>query len=328
METSMYMSNIIMTSVPCRTGEIKSKEKSLRRRSVNLPISRPSYLETKAVVAPPRRKGVHFPVSVLLQQAITEGDLAEVKQLIKDYGNIVVEEREPSGLPPVMRAIFEGQLESLKLLVSNGAELTTTDPEGWTALHVAAAMDDLEAATFVISSCNEPMTCIRNADGQRPVDLAESPEMARFLLKSDLNDLRIDNTTLSKSSDIDSTEMSVLKTVRDHYESNQDVEFLNVMLQSQTEFDTLLHLAAAKNYTRLAYYVLKHQLVDPDVRDREGFTPIHIAAFNSSVDVVLLLIEYGASIHTLTNSYEKTSDLTDNELILEILHEEESVEYI
>lgn len=319
----MFLNNMIMATGPSRSN-IKSKDK--RRRSVTLPISRPSYLES--ATATPRRKGVHFPVSVLLQQAITEGDLLEVKQLIKDYGNIVVEEREPSGLPPVMRAIFEGQLESLKLLVGNGADLTTTDPEGWTALHVAAAMDDIEAATFVISACNEPLTCIRNADCQRPVDLAESPEMARLLLKSDLNDLRIDMNSSPNKSSTDDVEGSILQTVRDHYESNQDVEFLNVMLQSQTEFDTLLHLAAARNYTRLAYYVLKHQLVDPDVRDREGFTPIHIAAFNCSVDIVLLLIEYGASIHALTNSYEKTSDLTDNELILEILHEEENVEYI
>jgi ankyrin repeat protein len=267
------------------------------------------------------RKGVHFPVSVLLQQAITEGDIQEIRQLISEHGNKVVEEREPSGLPPVMRTVFEGQLDCLKTLVSAGAELTARDPEGWNALHVAAAMDDIEAAKYITKMCNEPLTQVRNVDDQRPMDLAESPEMARYLLKADLYDLRIE-TSLSKKS-FDPSEATVLQAVRDHHESNANVEFLNIMLQSQSEFDTLLHLAAARNYPRLARYVLKHELVDPDVRDREGFTPIHIASYNSSTDALLLLIEYGASIHSLTNSYEKPSDLTNDELILEILAEEE-----
>lgn len=310
------------------TSSDNSKKMSARRRkSVSLPISRPSYLSMDAQKVTPTRKGVHFPVSVLLQQAITEGDLAEIQQLVKEHSNLVVEEREPSGLPPVMRAIFEGQLDSLKLLVRAGADLTPTDPEGWNVLHVAAAMDDIDSAKYVVLACNEPLTQIRNADEQRPIDLAESTEMARFLLQADLQDLRIETVIPSKSL-INPKESSVLQTVRHHYESNENVDFLNVMLQSQTQFDTLLHLAAARNYPRLARYVLKHQLVDPDVRDRQGFTPIHIAAFNGSVDAVLLLIEYGASIHALTNSYEKTSDLTDHELIIDILNEEEHVEYI
>lgn len=315
---SLVLTRFVSTD-NCTTAKKMAAEK--RRKSVSLPLSRPSYLEAK-----PARKGVHFPVSVLLQQAITEGDMKEIRELVREHGNVVVEEREPSGLPAVMRAIFEGQLESLKLLVSVGAELTARDPEGWNVLHVAAAMDDIDAAKYVVRACNEPLTQIRNADGQRAIDLAESPEMARFLLQVDLHDLRIETGLPSKS--FDPSEVAILQTVKHHYENNADVDFLNVMLQTQTQFDTLLHFAAARNYPRLARYVLKHQLVDPDSRDREGFTPLHIAAYNCSTDVVLTLIEYGASIHSLTNSYEKASDLTDHELILEILNEEENVEFI
>ena len=106
-----------------------------RRRSVSLPLSRPGY-NYEQKVAVKSRKGVHFPVSILLQQAITEGDMTEINQLISEHGNKVVMELEPSGLPPVMRSVFEGQVEALKLLVENGAELSTQDPEGWNVLHV------------------------------------------------------------------------------------------------------------------------------------------------------------------------------------------------
>ena len=298
--------NRMQTSVP--------NKQILKKRRMSA-----TFYTIKVEAPAPTRKGVHFPVSVLLQQAITEGDMAEMQQLLKDYGNMVVEEREPSGLPPVMRAVFEGQLNSLKLLVQSGAELTSTDPEGWNVLHVAAAMDDLNAAKFVIRSCNEPLTHVRNLDGQRPIDLAESPEMARFLLQADLQDLRIETTSNITKKTTDNNEDQVLDTVRKHYEANADCDFLNVMLQSQSEVDTILHLAALKNFPRLALYTLKHQIVDPNTRDRLGWTPLHMAAYYGSLDVVLLLIEFGASIHAITNSYEKSSDLTDHELILEIL---------
>ena len=299
---------------------------SIRRKSVSFPLTRPSYFAVESTKKVTTRKGVHFPVSVLLQQAITEGDLTEISELLQKYGNVAVEEREPSGLPPVLRAIFEEKLDCLKMLVNAGADLTVCDPEGWTALHVAAAMDDIEAARYIVQSCNNPLTQIRNADNERPIDLAESPEMARFLLQVDLKDLRIETELPGKWRD--ATEDAILSTTRHHYENNADCDYLNVILQNQTQFDTLLHLAASHNYARLAYYILKHQIVDRDCRDRKGWTPLHIAAYHGSVDVTLLLVEYGASIHALSNSYERATDLAQHELILDILREEEKFEYI
>ena len=290
-----------------------------RRHSVSLGYN---YEQKVAVKS---RKGVHFPVSILMQQAITEGDMTEINQLISEHGNKVVMELEPSGLPPVMRAVFEGQVEALKLLVENGAELSTQDPEGWNVLHVAAAMDDIEAARYVLHCCNDNLTQIRNLDGQRPMDLAESPDMAKLLLHADLADLRIEIETAKVK---EMNEASLLSVVRTQYEQGADINSLQAMLQQNTQFDTLLHLAATKNYPRLAKYILKHKLVDGDFRDRYGWTPLHTAAYHCSVDITILLLEFGASNNALTNSYEKASDLTEHELILELLSLGESVEYV
>ena len=262
-------------------------------------------------------------MSILLQQAITEGDMTEINQLISEHGNKVME-LEPSGLPPVMRAVFEGQVEALKL-VENGAELSTQDPEGWNVLHVAAAMDDIEAATYVLHCCKYNLTQIRNLDGQRPMDLAESPDMAKLLLHADLADLRIEIETAKVK---EMNEASLLSVVRTQYEQGADINSLQAMLQQHTQFDTLLHLAATKNYPRLAKYILKHKLVDKDFRDRYGWTPLHTTAYHCSVDLTILLLEFGASNNALTNSYEKASDLTEHELILELLSLGESVEYV
>ena len=312
--------------IPTILNQQQLTSKSLRRRSVSLPLSKSGYsFEQTATVLKKGRKGVHFPVSILLQQAITEGDMAEIHQLIREHGNKVVMELEPSGLPPVMRAVFEGQVEALKLLVENGAELSTQDPEGWNVLHVAAAMDDIEAATYVLHCCNDNLTQIRNLDGQRPMDLAESPDMARLLLHADLADLRI-QVEPSKMKEMN--EASLLGIVRGQYEHGSDINSLQMMLQQHTQFDTLLHLSATKNYPRLANYILKHKLVNVDFRDRYGWTALHTAAYHCNVDVVILLLENGASNNVLTNSYEKATDLTEHELILELLSLVESVQYV
>lgn len=290
-----------------------------RRKSVTLPLF-PTYLRnmTQREDKKKHRKGVRFPPSVLMQQAITEGDVQEIKQLITDHGNTIVQTREPSGLPPVMRCVFESKPDCLKLLVEAGADLTARDDENWTALHVAAAMDDVEAAEFIVRSCKtECLTQVRNADGERPIDLSENVKMARLLLNADLK-------AEKSSTQQDMSETAIIR----HLDNGIDCSAVNSVLKTNTAFDTLLHVAASKNYPRLAKYILSHELIDTEVRDRRGWTAIHTAAYYNNLDVILLLVEYGASVRSLTNSYEKASDLTEHELILEVLQEEEEIDYV
>ena len=131
------------------------------------------------------KNGVSFPSSVLMQVAIMNGDQHEMHKHISKFGTGIIDEREPSGLPPVMRAIFEGQIDSLQLLIDAGADLTVCDPEKWNVLHVAAAMDDYEAAALIISSCSDAtkLTLLQaqNACGEKPVDLTEDKEIIQLV---------------------------------------------------------------------------------------------------------------------------------------------------
>ncbi len=296
-----------------------------RRKSVTLPIL-PTYLIAMTQRGEDKKlkklKGVKFPPSVLMQQAITEGDLQEIKQLVCEHGSKIVEAREPSGLPPVMRCVFESKTHCLKLLVEAGADLTARDEENWTALHVAAAMDDLEAAAFIVKT-ERSLTEVRNVDGERPIDLADSVEMARMLLQADLQGFSLEQTTHQ-----DSSETAIIRVVHEHLQKGSDCEGLNAVLKVNTAFDTLLHLAASKNYPRLAKYILAHKLIDTEFRDRRGWTPLHTAAYYNSLDMIMLLVQYGASVHSLAHSYEKASDLTEHELILAVLREEEGLDYV
>ena len=56
-----------------------------------------------------------------------------------------------------------------------------------------------------------------------------------------------------------------------------------------------LHLAAAKNYLGLAYYMLENKLVTVDYQDSEQWTALHLAALHShkgQVWIYLVLLIY------------------------------------
>ena len=306
----------------------------LEKRRQSLPVL-PSYLTLKPPSKPSsqkrqmkRRKGVTFPLGVLMQQAVTDGDLPAIKKLISSNGSEAVEEREPNGLPPIMRAIFEDQLACLKFLLDAGADVTARDPENWTALHVAAAMDDVEAAGLILSAAGKQHTYnllnARNVDGERPIDLADSLQMAGYLLHADLAELRVQHSRSSASHESTSTgsmssEEGVLQLVRDHCEKHSTSAALDGVLKANTCYSSLLHLAAAKNYPHLANYVCRYHLSSTEVRDKNGWTPLHTAAYYNSLDVTLLLVEQRANIHALTHSFEKPSDLTEHQLVQEVL---------
>lgn len=132
-----------------------------------------------------RSSSIKFDPAIDMQVAVTNGDEDEMKQLILEHGIDIIDRKEPTGLPPVMRAIFEGELSSLQLLIDSGANLMAHDQENWNVLHVAAAMDDFESTEVIIASLPHRNLLLlleeENVGGQKPVDLAEDEDMIKFL---------------------------------------------------------------------------------------------------------------------------------------------------
>lgn len=295
----------------------------MSKRRQSLPVL-PSYL----TIVPPnvkrsgkkKRKEVTFPLGVLMQQVVTEGEVEELKELIAEHGNKAVEERDPNGLPPIMRAIFEDQMDCLKVLLDAEANLSAQDPEEWNALHVASSMDYIEAAKMILEAGGQQkgLTQSRNIDGERPIDLAESIEMSRLLLHADIAEFRRD-CCREDDSCTEKSEADVLQLVKDYCETHSTSMALDKVLEQNTCYSSLLHLAAIKDYYRLADYVCMHWVPFLEARDKSGWTPLHTAAYYNNVATAMLLIERGANIHAITHSYQKPSDLTRHELILSLM---------
>ena len=255
------------------------------------------------------KKSVTFPVNVVLQQAITDGDKREIKKIINKHGKSVLDLKDPTGMPLLLRAIFEDQFGCFQLMVNEGADLLAVDEEGWNALHVAVSLDDMDAIELLLQHKPELMN-LRTIDGLRPINVCESNEVCAYLLQAEVNFLKT-RSSWERVSNCKKNELELLNVVMKADE--QDERTTRQLRQSA------LHLAAAKNYLGLAYYMLENKLATVDYQDCEQWTALHMASLHSSMDVLVLLVQYGASSDRITKCYKTPVDLTDDYLTLEFL---------
>ena len=263
-------------------------------------------LNSKAAKA---KKSVTFPINIVLQQAIVDGNKDEIKKIIKQHGKSVLDLKDPTGMPLLLRAIFEDQTECFQLMVNEGSDLLVTDEEGWNAMHVAVSLEDMEAIELLLQHKPELINS-RTIDGLRPINVCESNEVCAYLLQAEVNFLKT-RSSWRRVANCKKGELELLNIVVNA--DKHDERNTRQIRQSA------LHLAAAKNYLGLAYYMLENKLVTVDYQDSEQWTALHLAALHSSMDVLVLLIQYGASSEKITDCYKTPVDLTDDELILEFL---------
>ena len=265
-------------------------------------------LKNLALLNAKAKRSVTFPVNVMLQQAIIEGDKEEITKIINNYGKNVLDLKDPTGMPLLLRAIFEDQIECFQLMVKGGADLLATDDEGWNALHVAVSLEDTDTIELLLQHKPELINS-RTIDGLRPINMCESNEVCAYLLQAEVKFLKTRAWERAENS------------------KKEELELLNIVMKTDKQGkrntrqirQSALHLAAAKNYLGLAYYMLQNKLVTVDYQDYEQWTALHLAALHSSMDVLVLLIQYGASSDRITNCYKTPVDLTDDDLTLEFL---------
>ena len=253
------------------------------------------------------KRSVTFPVNVMLQQAVADGDKEEIKKIISKHGKNVLDLKDPTGMPLLLRAAFEEQIECFRLMVNEGADLLAADKEGWNALHVAVSLEDMDAIELLLQHKPELINS-RTIDGLRPINVCESNEVCAYLLQAEVKFLKTRSSCIidCKKDELELLNTAIKADKRDERSTRQ-------IRQSA------LHLAAAKNYLGLAYYMLENKLVTVDYQDSEQWTALHLAALHSSMDVLVLLIQYGASSDKITDCCKTPVDLTDDELTLEFL---------
>ena len=275
-----------------------------------------------------KKKAVRFGMDVVMKQLVTEGDMKELIQLVEKHGSSLVNQRDSFSMPIVVTAVIEDQYEVLEFLVSMGADLRLSDDEGWTALHAAAACGDLRAAKCIVKAAGPGVTNMRTLHGLRPIDLADSTELSHFLLTADLNAFRSELLKIVKTQTSVPSDQAVSATCTTKEEgvvvsaimSKGYKDALRYIREKQQMLGhSLLHVAAAKNLPKLALVLLERKLVSIDSRDHNGWTPLHTASYHNSLDVAMLLRDYGADVDARENDGLTPLYFAEDRVIREIL---------
>lgn len=119
-------------------------------------------------------------VADLFKQAIEANDLAQLKFALK-YHRARINEQDNKGITVLHRSCLSKQLEAVRLLVENGADLELRDDQGWSSLHYAAYGGDVDVVNLLIDSCVD--VTATSHEGKLAIDVAKGEGIV-FLLAS------------------------------------------------------------------------------------------------------------------------------------------------
>ncbi len=105
-----------------------------------------------------------------LHQAVINGDLAQVQQLIS--GGADVNAKDTAGFTPLFYAAQEGKIDICQFLANNGANVNAKDQYGNTPLHYSAVKGHLEVCRILLSKGADPM--VQNLTGGTPLAMARA----------------------------------------------------------------------------------------------------------------------------------------------------------
>ena len=224
-------------------------------------------------------------------------------------------------------AAYHDALETVELLVNQGAGIHARDVFGGTPLHEAARENALETAKWLIARGADVKA--QNHSHKTPLHLAAKEgalETAKLLVTNGANihaGGTIDETPLHKAA-----ESNALETVKwlvaqgayidspteygytplhlaTKWEAWETAEWLiaqgaNVKATLDGAHSTPLHFAAAGNARGTAALLLDRGAII-DAKDDDGYTPLHIAAYHDALETVVLLLNRGAEFGAESN---------------------------
>ena len=297
-----------------------------RRPSDVLSDALRSFAERKRKVA---KKSVRFPMDVVLKECVVDGDLIELASLVEKHGDGIVNQLDSVGMPLAVRAVVEDQFEVLQFLVKKGVDLTLSDPEGWTPLHAAVGCGDVRTVKYILKAGKGAnLTNFETVHGLRPIDLSETIEMAQALHKADSTAFRkeLHRFVSQKPEERSPKGLVQLCATKDEafliteMVSRSRKEVQRFLKQKEASLGhSLLHVAAGKNFPNLAILLLDTHLVEVDCKDRNGWIPLHTAAYYNNVDLVLLLKEYGSNTDARDLEGLTPDLMTEDPLVADIL---------
>lgn len=247
-------------------------------------------------------------------------DLNAVKRIIIDHPDSL-EVISPRGLSPVNHAALKGNLEMVRFLSEQGADLLRGDNENSCALHNAAAQNHFEVVRFLVEQGVD--INIQDDNDTTPMIFAvvhDNPEMISYLLEqgADPSIVNINGNTAFLNS-IFSGNLFIVKMIRERITDVNEInlwgvnaliyaawkgygEIVDYLIEegidihhiSNSGENALVWAVVAERFA-IAEKLMQHGLSMQD-RDQFGRTPL-FAAYKSSLESVKFMLDHGAEVN-------------------------------
>ncbi|NWR64793.1 MYPT2 phosphatase, partial [Bucorvus abyssinicus] len=211
------------------------------------------------------------------------------------------------------QACIDENLDMVKFLVENGADVNQQDNEGWTPLHAVASCGYLNIAEYLIS--HGANVAAVNSEGDVPSDIAEEAAMKDLLLEQ-VKKQGVDLDLARKEE-----EQQMLQDARQWLNSGR----IEDIKQPRTGA-TALHVAAAKGYAEVMRLLIQAGF-NLNVQDNDGWTPLHAAAHWGVKEACSILAEALCDMDIRNKLGQTPFDVADEGLVehLEMLQKKQTV---
>ena len=245
-----------------------------------------------------------------LHIAIQENNLQMVKLLVENRADIEIID-QTLRLNPLQCAALKLNEDVLKYLLKHGAEYRVVSRKNQTVLHLACL-----SIIIRLRELRERLNKIESSNGDMSPDSLLS-------LNHDCGDFPYLENKIQSEEDVFKQQIfPVLKMLLRCFEFNNLEETVQKRLidiedDITTSPGIILHYFCAINYVEGVQILLQEPfLCDPNVQNKNRFSPILIAAKENNFDIVNVLLEHQAD----PNSQDSLSKMTPLHLILSKYH--------
>ncbi|XP_065826100.1 uncharacterized protein [Oscarella lobularis] len=209
-----------------------------------------------------------------------------VTQYLIDHCGVNVDDQDNNGWTSLMMACEKGHLDTVQLLISKQCDTNIRTKNGWTALHAASSNGKTAVTEYLIDHCGVNVNEQNNNGWTSLMKACKKGHLGTVQLlvskQCDIN-IRTKNgwTALHVASYNGQT--AVTEYLIDHFGVNVD---------EQNDDDwTLLMMACQEGHLDTVQLLVSKQC-DINIREKDGWTALHVASYNGQTAVTEYLIDH------------------------------------